>query len=174
MIINVNEMGGNPFCFLQVKCKNKKESDCMKEHHTKAVDLFYEGYNCSQATFLAFADLLECDPAEMARISSSFGGGMGKLKEVCGALTGAFMALGATLGYDNPNDKAIKEEHYELIQEVANRFKAEKGSILCRDLLKFNEVTPGETTRQHGKQCEHFVLYATKLVDEILNERSFE
>lgn len=146
----------------------------MKEHQSKAIDLFYEGYNCSQATFVAFADLLECDPDEMARISSSFGGGMGKMGEVCGALTGAFMAIGAKLGYDDPKDKLKKEKHYELIREVAEAFKAEKGSIYCRDLLKSNEVTPGETTRKPGKQCEHYVAYASKLVDKVLSEHSFD
>lgn len=146
----------------------------MNDHKNRAIDLFYEGYNCSQATFVAFSDLLNCEPDEMARISSSFGGGMGKLGEVCGALTGAFMALGAKLGYDDPDDKQLKTEHYALIQEVAERFRAEKGSILCRDLLKFNEVTPGETSRDHGKQCEHFVAYATQLVDEVLAEHNIE
>jgi C_GCAxxG_C_C family probable redox protein len=150
----------------------EKGSDNMKEHQSTAIDLFYEGYNCSQATFVAFADLLDADPDEMARISSSFGGGMGKMGEVCGALTGAFMALGAKLGYDNPKDKASKAKHYDLIKEVAERFKAEKGSICCRELLKFNEVTPGETSREPGKQCEHFVGYAANLVDEVLMEHN--
>lgn len=142
----------------------------MSEYQKKAIDLFYQGYNCSQATFLAFADLLEADVDEMARISSSFGGGMGKMGDTCGALTGAFMALGATVGYDDSKDKQQKEKHYALIKEVAERFKEEKGSMYCRDLLRFNEVTPGETTREPGKQCEHFVAYAAQLVEEVLEK----
>lgn len=150
-----------------------ERSEIMTKHQDKAIDLFYEGYNCSQATFMAFADLLDCDPDEMARISSSFGGGMGKMGEVCGALTGAFMAVGARLGYDDPKNKELKEKHYELIQEIAEKFKAKKGSILCRDLLKINEATPGKTLRNPGKACEHYVSYATKLVDEVLSKHSY-
>lgn len=144
----------------------------MSKHQEKAIDLYYEGYNCSQATFVAFADLLDCEPDEMARISSSFGGGMGKMGEVCGALTGAFMAIGARLGYDDPKDKATKAKHYALIKEVADRFRAKKGSILCRDLLKYNEVTPGKTTRLPKKQCEHYISFATQLVDDVLSGHS--
>lgn len=143
----------------------------MKEHQSKAVDLFYEGYNCSQATFIAFADLLDCKPDEMARISSSFGGGMGKMGEVCGALTGAFMAIGAKLGYDDPKNKQLKEEHYQLIQEVAAAFKAEKGSILCRELLEINKSNPSKATRKPPKACEHLVSYAAKLIDQVLDDR---
>lgn len=142
----------------------------MTKHQERAIELFYEGYNCSQATFMAFADLLDCEPDEMARISSSFGGGMGKMGEVCGALTGAFMAVGARLGYDDPKNKELKEKHYELIQEISDRFKAEKGSILCRELLDINENSPGKTTRNPDKACEHYVSFATKLVDEVLSK----
>lgn len=146
----------------------------MKNHEEKAVDLFYEGYNCSQATFVSFADVSETNPKEMARIASSFGGGMGKMGEVCGALTGAFMAIGSKLGYSDPTDKASKAKHYELIREVADRFKAKKGSIYCRDLLKLNETNPQESSRPTPKQCEHYVRFAAKLVDEVFQEHNIE
>lgn len=143
-------------------------------HKDKAVDLFYQGYNCSQATFMAFADLIDHSEADMAKIASSFGGGMGHMGEVCGALTGVFMAAGAIFGYDDPKNKQLKNEHYALIQEIARRFKVKKGSILCRDLLVKNNEDPQPTSRIPGKSCEHLVAYASEILDDILKEKQNE
>lgn len=147
-----------------------EEGEKMAEYQEKAIDLFYEGYNCSQATFLAFEEILECNKSEMAKIASSFGGGMGHMGEVCGALTGAFMAVGSKLGYDDPKNKELKNKHYALIQEIAKRFKEEKGSILCRELLVINEDSPVAASRKPGKACEHLVAFAAGLVEDVLIE----
>ena len=80
-------------------------------HAEKAAELFIEGYNCAQAVFGAFCDVTGFDEKTAMKISSSFGGGMGRLREVCGACTGAFMVAGILFGYDDPKDDVIKKEH---------------------------------------------------------------
>lgn len=141
----------------------------MGTHQDKAVDLFYEGYNCSQATVAPFHHEMGCTKECVIRIASSFGGGMGKMGEVCGALTGAFMAIGGIKGYDDPTNKPAKESHYELIQKIAAKFKEENGSILCRELLEIIEKNPNPTTRSPHKRCEYFVKFAASLVEDEIN-----
>ena len=82
----------------------------------KAEENFVNGYNCTQAVFLAFSDLYQMDMATAARLSSSFGGGMGRLREVCGAVSGMFLVAGMLYGYDMPGDLEGKKEHYARIQ----------------------------------------------------------
>ena len=89
----------------------------------KAMDLFKEGYNCSQAVFLAFEDKLNIDRTMALRLSSSLGGGMGRLREVCGAVSGMFLVAGVLYGYDEPNNYDKKKEHYARIQNLAKEFQ---------------------------------------------------
>lgn len=105
----------------------------------KAGELFEQGYNCSQAVALAFSDQYDVDVNAMKKLSSSFGGGMGRLREVCGAVTGMFMVAGLLFGYDMPEDFEGKKNHYERIQQLAEEFKLERGSIICRELLGLGE-----------------------------------
>ena len=104
-------------------------------HAGKAMELFLDGYNCAQSVFTAFCDLHGMEEKEALRLSSSFGGGMGRMREVCGALSGIFMAAGLLYGYDSPDDKDAKTEHYRRIQELAGAFKERTGTLLCRELL---------------------------------------
>ena len=83
------------------------------DHAEKAQELFLQGYNCSQSVFLAFEDLTGLDQSTGARLSSSFGGGMGRLREVCGAVSGAFMVLGLLHGYDDPEDADAETDDQE-------------------------------------------------------------
>ena len=85
----------------------------------KAKKLFLEGYNCSQSVFLAFEDKYDMDHSMAMKLSSSFGGGMGRLREVCGAVSGMFMVAGLLYGYDEPKNFEAKSEHYARIQELA-------------------------------------------------------
>ena len=101
-------------------------------HAGKAMELFLDGYNCAQSVFTAFCDLHGMEEKEALRLSSSFGGGMGRMREVCGALSGIFMAAGLLYGYDSPDDKDAKTEHYRRIQELAGAFKERTGTLLCR------------------------------------------
>ena len=104
----------------------------------QAMANFLAGYNCSQSVVLAFADLLPVDAASLSRLSCSFGGGIGRLREVCGAVSGAMMVLGLLYGYDGPETGAVKAEHYARVQALAHSFEAQYGSIVCRELLGLN------------------------------------
>lgn len=148
----------------------------MSKHSEKAVELFREGYNCSQSVFLAFNDKTKLDDDLAKRIASSFGGGMGRLREVCGALTGAFMVAGVLYGYTIPKEIKIKGKHYKRIQGLAKKFEDKNGSIICRELLglgkdKFSHI-PSERTKEYYKKrpCVEMVRYAAELMDELIEE----
>lgn len=100
-----------------------------------ATDYFKQGYNCAQAVLLAFKDETGLTTEQSAMIASSFGGGMGKLREVCGAVSGMLMAAGLIFGYSNPADQTAKSEHYANVQNLAKLFKEKNGSLICRELL---------------------------------------
>ena len=101
----------------------------------RAEELFREGYNCSQSVFAAFADVLGMSVEEAAKIASPFGAGFGKLREVCGAVSGMTLAAGYLKGYDDPADYVSKKELYALIQKMCAEFEELKGTIICRELL---------------------------------------
>ena len=105
----------------------------------RAMELFTQGYNCAQSVVLAFADDLEMDPDILAKLSSSFGGGLGRMREVCGAVSGIAIVAGLRSGYADPADNAAKAEHYTRIQAMAKQFEAENGSIVCRELLGLSQ-----------------------------------
>ena len=102
-----------------------------------AKSYFMKGYNCSQAVVLAFADRTGLDEHTSAKMASSFGGGFGRMREVCGTFSGMVLVLGLLYGYDaaNETETANKKLHYARVQELAERFRAEFGSIICRELL---------------------------------------
>lgn len=122
----------------------------------KAEALFREGYNCSQSVVLAFSDLLPFDKETVAMLSSSFGGGMGRLREVCGALSGAFIVAGFLKGYSEPKAVEKKAEHYALIQAIAAEFKNENNSLYCREILGISDKklspVPEERTKEYYKK----------------------
>ena len=135
---------------------------------------FKEGYNCSQAMVAAFSELMGMDKKTALRLASSFGGGMGRMREVCGAVTGMFMVVGILYGYDDAKDYEGKKDTYALVQELANQFKAETGSIICRELLgldgKDNSPVPSKRTEEYYKKrtCEDKVGLAAKILDEYI------
>ena len=126
------------------------------DHSKKAMELFKQGYNCSQAVFGAFCDELGIDFETAIKISSSFGGGMGRLREVCGAVTGMFMVAEMKYGYSDPLDSKSKTKHYELIQSLAKQFEERNNSIVCRELLGLNVKkdvpVPDERTNAYYKK----------------------
>ncbi len=115
----------------------------MLNHAQRARELFLEGYNCAQAVACAFCDVTGLSVEEAARMASSFGGGLGRLREVCGTVSGAALVLGLVKGYSDPADYAVKKAHYALVQEFARRFREVNGSIVCRELLAGVEITTG-------------------------------
>ena len=108
----------------------------------KAMELFQEGYNCAQAVLGAFAQDMNMDFQQAMMLSSSFGGGMGRMREVCGAVSAMFMVAGLDKGYSDPKASTEKARHYDYIQQLAAKFKAENGSIICRDLLGLTQPGP--------------------------------
>lgn len=149
-------------------------------HSELARKYFREGYNCAQSVFLAFQDLHGMDTETALMISSSFGGGMGRLREVCGALTGSFMAVGMLMGYVENDDKAKKTEHYARIQQLAKEFEAEHGAIVCRELLalgvKTQSPVPEDRTEEYYKvrPCEHLVASSAKILDDYLESVGYK
>ena len=150
----------------------------MKNHAETARENFVKGYNCAQAVFVAFKDEMGLDELTAARLSSSFGGGMGKLREVCGAVSGALMVLGMLRGNSDPADDKAKAAHYARVQEFAAKFKAEHDTIICRDLLKNIALKKEHTSEPEARTeeyykvrpCVRFVETAAKILDEMLAE----
>ncbi len=146
-----------------------------------ALAYFHEGYNCAQAVFLAFGDLTNLAPATAARLVSSFGGGMGRMREVCGAVSGALAVLGLLSGYDSPTDTEGKSRHYAHVRDFAERFKTKTGggSIICRELLAGakTDPTPGgepearTETYYQKRPCGELCAIAAEIVEEMLREQ---
>ena len=136
-----------------------------------AISLHDKGYNCAQAVFLAYADRMDMDEKTAAKLASSFGGGMGCLREVCGAVSGMFMVTGMLYGYDDPKAPEEKKEHYGKIQELAAKFKEQNGSIVCRELLGLdggaNRQTPELRTAEYYKKrpCKELVGMAAEILE---------
>ena len=153
----------------------------MNKHSTLAKELFHKGYNCSQSVVLAFCDETSLDEETALKLSSSFGGGMGRLREVCGAVSGMFMVLGIIDGYSDPSDLVAKAEHYKLIQSIAKAFEVKNKSIICRDLLGLSvdsiaigSHVPEERNEEYYKvrPCAEFIGYAAELLDEHIRNKS--
>ncbi|MEI6555937.1 MAG: C-GCAxxG-C-C family protein [Paludibacter sp.] len=108
----------------------------LKSRVSAATLFFEQGYNCSQAVFMAYSDIYGIDTVTAAKLGTSFGGGMGRLREVCGAVSGMFLILGLQYPFTDTKDKTAKNINYKAVQRVANEFKAEMGSYICADLLK--------------------------------------
>ena len=143
---------------------------------------FLQGYGCAQSVLLAFSDLTGLDEKTSARLGSSFGGGMGRLREVCGGVTGAFAVLGLLCGYDDPADKEGKSRHYAAIRELAHRFseRSQGNSIVCRNLLTgagLSGASGGEAearTPEYYKKrpCPDLVALAAEVLAEMLVEKN--
>lgn len=149
----------------------------MSDRAQKARGLFNEGYNCSQAVLGAFAEDAGLDMKTALRLAAPFGGGMGRMREVCGGVSGMFMALGLFLGYSDPNDPEAKKKLYSDVRELAERFKASEGSIICRELLSSVKTQPGpdpeprNTADYKKRPCPDLVAYAAQLTEDFLVER---
>lgn len=143
-------------------------------HEIQAAQLFLDGYNCAQAITVAFSDITGLDKDFSARMASSFGGGIGRLREVCGAVSGMVMVAGILYGYDANSEESAKKEHYTLVQDLANKFKEETGSIICRELLKNPPSDPNPTPRtaEFYKQrpCTRMVMVAAKILDAYIQQ----
>ena len=144
-------------------------------HQEKAAKLFESGYNCAQAVAGAFSDVTGIPAEQSCKLVSGFGGGMGRLREVCGAVSGMVFVLSTLYGYDTPNPEAQKEI-YSRVQAVANKFREEAGSIICRELLEKPANDPTPTPRDAAfyatRPCTRMVVLAAKVLDEHIRNQS--
>lgn len=144
-------------------------------HGKRAAELFLQGYNCSQSVVVAFCDVTGLTPRNAARLSSSFGGGMGRMREVCGAVSGMLLVAGLLWGYGTPGDDSSKAEHYRLVQKLAGKFRESTGSLVCRELLGNPPSDPTPTPRTpdfyKNRPCAGFVGLAAEILDEELRQR---
>lgn len=138
---------------------------------------FKNGCNCAQAVLAAFSDLTGLEEETAMRIASGFGGGMARMREVCGAVSGMFMAAGLILGDDEVPSREHKAALYAALQELAARFREENGSLLCRELLAGVGTEQGgapeeRTERYYRKRpCAELCRCAAELLEEYLRCR---
>lgn len=121
----------------------------------RAVELFKEGYNCSQSVFTAFAYRFGIDEDTAKKISAGLGGGVSRMREVCGAVSGAAMVIGSICSATDGKDSENKQKNYELVREFADRFIKRNGSIVCRELLGLN-VKMESSAKPEGRTAEYY------------------
>ena len=139
-----------------------------------AAKLFYDGYNCAQAVTIAFSDVTGLTTDFSATMASSFGGGMGRMREVCGAVSGMLLVAGILYGYKGNEGDEIKKAHYARVQELAGKFRDQVGSIVCREILKNPPSDPAPTPRTEEyykmRPCARMGYLATEILENYLNE----
>lgn len=142
-----------------------------------AVELFNQGFNCSQSVFTAFSHRFGIDGDTAKKISAGLGGGVGRMREVCGAVGGAAMVIGSICAATQGDDAESKQKNYELVREFADRFTKRNGTIICRELLGFTEKTensaqPEKRTAEYYKKrpCAELVGDAAEILAQMIAE----
>lgn len=149
----------------------------MSEKSEKAKELFKQGYNCTQSVIGVFCEEFGLDFETAMKIACPFGGGMGRMREVCGTVSGMFMTVGLAFS-SSDGSVSNKTEQYKIVQELAKRFKEKNGSIVCRELLQGIESStspqPSERTQEYYKKrpCIELVGDAVEIVEEYLKENA--
>lgn len=144
----------------------------------QAKELFLKGHNCAQAVFCTFAPELGIDEKTALKLSACFGGGLGRQREVCGAVSGMCMALSMQCAPKDPTDQAAKAAFYARIQDVCNRFKQENGSIICRELLGLPPgpqspvPQPRDAAYYQHRSCADKVKCAAAILEQYLSEQA--
>lgn len=147
----------------------------MTKYSDMACEKFLNGCNCAQSVLCTFADRIGFDEQTAMKLASSFGGGMGRLREVCGAVSAMFMIAGILKGYSIAGDDIGKTRQYQLIQDLANKFKEQHKSIICRELLGLDSADnpiPSKRTPEYyaSRPCESFIRTAAEIIEsELLN-----
>ncbi|NCC09028.1 MAG: C_GCAxxG_C_C family protein [Bacteroidia bacterium] len=149
----------------------------MEDRIEKAVTYFKSGYNCSQSVVAAFADLYGFDKEQSLRMAASFGGGIGRMRETCGAACGMFLLAGLENGAVEAADRQGKAANYALVQELAEEFKKRNGSLICAELLGLRKSdtissNPEERTTQYyaKRPCVKMVEEAATIWAEYLQK----
>lgn len=149
-----------------------------EERINKAVELFKEGFNCSQSVVAAFADRYGFTREQALRMSASFGGGIGRMRETCGAACGMFLLAGLETGSTDGKDREGKAANYALVQQLAEEFKERNGALRCADLLGLSckapvVSTPEARTEQYyaKRPCAKIVEEAARIWTEYLESK---
>ena len=144
-----------------------------------AINYFKDGYNCSQSVVLAFKDILTIGANELCKIAAPFGGGISRMRETCGAVTGMVLVLGNLIGYNTPEMGEKKHELYKNTQEILKIFENKYGSLTCRRLLNLNVVhdDPKPSNRDHSffmnRPCPELIGGAAELLETFLKNKGF-
>lgn len=150
----------------------------VKERAQRAGEYFKAGYNCAQAVVMAYNDIMGMDLDMVAKLAAPFGGGMGRMREVCGTVSGMTMLAGYIQPSADPKNLEERKNNYALVQHFAEQFRKENGDIVCRRLLGLepmaerNETAmPSERTPEYYKKrpCSEYVECAARIVGEYLN-----
>lgn len=146
-----------------------------EERIARAVSYFKEGYNCAQSVVAAFADLYGFTEEQALRMSASFGGGIGRMRQTCGAACGMFLLVGLECGAVRGDDRVGKSHNYAVVQQLAQAFERENGSLICAELLGLKPKTPLEsqaearTAAYYAKRpCAQMVETAARLFADYL------
>ncbi len=157
-----------------------KKSIDVNERMERACGYFREGYNCAQAVVMAYNDIMNMSLDEVARLTAPFGGGMGRMREVCGSVCGMTMLAGAIQPSSDPKNLEERKDNYALVQHFAEQFRKENGDIVCRRLLGLEPIVernetamPSERTPEYYKKrpCSEYVGCAARIVGEYLNQK---
>ena len=149
----------------------------VEERVERAQAYFKAGYNCAQAVVMAFDDVMQMSSDELARLAAPFGGGMGRMREVCGTVSGMAFLAGAIKPSTNPSNLEERKENYALVQLFADKFREENGDIVCRRLLGLEPIAeraetamPSERTPEYYRKrpCSEYVGCAARIVAEYL------
>lgn len=147
----------------------------MEERINRSVELFKQGYNCSQSVVVAFADMYDLDESVALKMSASFGGGIGRMRETCGAACGMFILAGFEKSALSPADNRAKSDNYKLVQQLADEFVVRNGSLKCSELLGLDKSTKitseaeGRTSQYYKKRpCVKMVEEAARIYSEYL------
>lgn len=141
-------------------------------HGKEAAELFCGGYNCAQAVTVAFCDVTRLTKDQAARLSSGFGGGLGRQREVCGAVSGMVLVLDLLYGYAEPGNDYLKADHYKTVQALCGAFRERAGSIICREILGNPPSDPNPTPRTpefyKTRPCARMVALAAEILEEYI------
>lgn len=149
----------------------------VEERVERAQQYFKAGYNCAQAVVMAFDDVMQMSPEELARLAAPFGGGMGRMREVCGTVSGMAFLAGAIKPSADPSNLEERKNNYALVQTFAQTFREENGDIVCRRLLglepaveRTETAMPSERTQEYYRKrpCSEYVGCAARIVAEYL------
>ena len=138
----------------------------MEDRIQKAVELFKSGYNCSQSVVAAFADMYGFTQEQALRMSASFGGGIGRMRETCGAACGMFLVAGLETGATEATDREGKAANYAVVQELAAEFKKRNGSLICGELLGLKKKEPVSTIPEERTAQYYSKRPCAKMVEE--------